>query len=101
MVGCSLKVFSHMDIWVMNLIICLIVAGATEITSNSATATLLMPIMAELVNIYNYQLSYIIYLSRLSMNKNQYSLPLFSLVEELRNNTLTTVFFQDIFRRFC
>lgn len=101
MVGCSLKVFSHMDIWVMNLIICLIVAGATEITSNSATATLLMPIMAELVNIYNYQLSYIIYLSRLSMNKNQYSLPLFSLVEELMNNTLTTVFFQDTFRRFC
>ncbi|XP_052074639.1 solute carrier family 13 member 2-like isoform X1 [Mytilus californianus] len=48
MVGCSLRVFSHMDIWVMNLIICLIVAGATEITSNSATATLLMPIMAEL-----------------------------------------------------
>jgi di/tricarboxylate transporter len=34
----------------MNLIICLIVAGATEITSNSATATLLMPIMAELVS---------------------------------------------------
>lgn len=50
MVGCNLKVFTHMDLWVMNLIICLIVAGATEITSNSATATLLMPIMAELVS---------------------------------------------------
>ncbi|VDI01092.1 Hypothetical predicted protein [Mytilus galloprovincialis] len=37
-----------MDLWVMNLVICLIVAAATEITSNSATATLLMPIMAEL-----------------------------------------------------
>ena len=35
----------------MNLIICLIVAGATEVTSNSATATLLMPIMAELVRV--------------------------------------------------
>lgn len=34
----------------MNLVICLIVAAATEITSNSATATLLMPIMAELVS---------------------------------------------------
>lgn len=33
----------------MNLIICLIVAGATEVTSNTATATLLMPILAELV----------------------------------------------------
>jgi len=55
MVGCNLKVFTHMDVWIMNLIICLIVAGATEITSNSATATLLMPIMAELVSFYSCQ----------------------------------------------
>ncbi|CAG2195053.1 SLC13A2_3_5 [Mytilus edulis] len=48
LVGCRLTVFSNMDLWVMNLVICLIVAAATEITSNSATATLLMPIMAEL-----------------------------------------------------
>ncbi|KAL4223677.1 hypothetical protein ACF0H5_017145 [Mactra antiquata] len=47
-VGNSLTVFSSMDKWVMNLIICLIVAGATEITSNTATATLLMPILKEL-----------------------------------------------------
>lgn len=39
-----------MDQWVMNLVISFIVAAATEITSNSATATLLMPIVAELVN---------------------------------------------------
>lgn len=48
LVGCKLRIFSSLDLKVMNLIICLIVAGATEITSNSATATLLMPIMAEL-----------------------------------------------------
>lgn len=50
-VGNSLTVFSSMDKWVMNLIICLIVAGATEVTSNTATATLLMPILKELVRI--------------------------------------------------
>jgi di/tricarboxylate transporter len=50
MIGCKLRIFSSLDLKVMNLIICLIVAGATEITSNSATATLLMPIMAELVS---------------------------------------------------
>ncbi|XP_021344741.1 solute carrier family 13 member 2-like [Mizuhopecten yessoensis] len=32
----------------MNMVLCFIVAGATEITSNTATASLLMPIMFEL-----------------------------------------------------
>ncbi|XP_060587377.1 solute carrier family 13 member 2-like [Ruditapes philippinarum] len=47
-VGHELKVFANMDTWVMNLIICLIVAGATNVTSNTASATLLMPILAQL-----------------------------------------------------
>ncbi|XP_069135426.1 solute carrier family 13 member 2-like isoform X2 [Argopecten irradians] len=56
-VGCQLRVFRHLKSWAMNLILCLIVAGATEITSNTATATLLMPIMAELaINIGEHPL---------------------------------------------
>ncbi|XP_021364953.1 solute carrier family 13 member 2-like isoform X2 [Mizuhopecten yessoensis] len=56
-VGCQLQVFSGLEPWVMNLIICLIVTGVTEITSNTATATLLMPIMAELaINIGEHPL---------------------------------------------
>lgn len=47
-VGNELTVFSSMDSWIMNMIICFIVAGATEVTSNTATATLLMPILSEL-----------------------------------------------------
>ncbi|XP_045172067.2 solute carrier family 13 member 2-like isoform X2 [Mercenaria mercenaria] len=47
-VGNELTAFDHLDDWVLNLIVCLIVAGATEVTSNTATATLLMPILAEL-----------------------------------------------------
>lgn len=47
-VGCSLRILDSFEPWVMNLILSLIIAAATEITSNSATATILMPIMAEL-----------------------------------------------------
>ncbi|XP_061189816.1 Na(+)/citrate cotransporter-like isoform X2 [Saccostrea echinata] len=47
-VGCSLRVLDNFEPWVMNLILSLAIAAATEITSNSATATILMPIMAEL-----------------------------------------------------
>lgn len=47
-VGCSLRILDSFEPWVMNLILSLVIAGATEITSNSATATILMPIMAEL-----------------------------------------------------
>ncbi|XP_045172068.2 Na(+)/citrate cotransporter-like [Mercenaria mercenaria] len=47
-VGNELKVFANMDMWVMNLVICLIVAGVTNVTSNTASATLLMPILAQL-----------------------------------------------------
>lgn len=46
--GSKLTVFDTMDDWVMNLIISLIVAAATEVSSNTATATLLMPILLQL-----------------------------------------------------
>nr|KAG5700352.1 hypothetical protein BaRGS_029604 [Batillaria attramentaria] len=47
-VGYKLSGFGDLDPWILNLIICTAVAMATEVTSNTATATLLMPIMAEL-----------------------------------------------------
>ncbi|KAK3579599.1 hypothetical protein CHS0354_035110, partial [Potamilus streckersoni] len=47
-VGAQLHVFKDYDPWIMNLIFCCIVAMATEVTSNTATANLLMPIMLEL-----------------------------------------------------
>ncbi|GFO09946.1 solute carrier family 13 member 2 [Plakobranchus ocellatus] len=47
-VGAKLAEFDSLDPWLFNLVISMIVAMATEITSNTATATLLMPIMAEL-----------------------------------------------------
>ncbi|KAK3083871.1 hypothetical protein FSP39_004398 [Pinctada imbricata] len=47
-VGQSMNVFSEYEPWVLNLIICSLTAAATEVTSNTATATLLMPILAEL-----------------------------------------------------
>ncbi|XP_060587393.1 solute carrier family 13 member 2-like [Ruditapes philippinarum] len=46
--GNQLSTFDNLDNWVLNLLVCVIVAGATEVTSNTATATLLMPILAEL-----------------------------------------------------
>lgn len=47
-IGCKLAVFDFLDPWVMNLLVCLIIAGITEITSNTAIASLAMPIMFEL-----------------------------------------------------
>ncbi|XP_076434734.1 Na(+)/citrate cotransporter-like isoform X2 [Babylonia areolata] len=46
--GQQLSAFGDLDPWLLNLIICTAVAMATEVTSNVATATLLMPIVAEL-----------------------------------------------------
>ncbi|WAR02986.1 S13A2-like protein [Mya arenaria] len=43
--GNELTFFQKYDPWVMNLIISLIVAGATEVTSNTATAQLLLPVL--------------------------------------------------------
>ncbi|CAG5120254.1 unnamed protein product [Candidula unifasciata] len=44
----KLQGLGSLDPWVLNLVLCLIVATITEVTSNSATATLLMPILANL-----------------------------------------------------
>ncbi|XP_025089959.1 solute carrier family 13 member 5-like [Pomacea canaliculata] len=46
--GEQLSTFRGTEPWLINLVITIAVAMATEITSNTATATLLMPIMAEL-----------------------------------------------------
>ena len=48
--GNCLKVFVIYDPWIMNLIFCLIVAMATNVPSNTAMATLLMPILAYVVS---------------------------------------------------
>lgn len=47
-IGCKLTVFDFLDPWVMNLLVCMIIAAITEITSNTAIASLAMPIMFEL-----------------------------------------------------
>ncbi|KAK3084779.1 hypothetical protein FSP39_018790 [Pinctada imbricata] len=46
--GDELAVFSDFEPWVMNMVLCFIVAAATEVTSNTAICTLIMPIMAQL-----------------------------------------------------
>ncbi|XP_062610508.1 solute carrier family 13 member 2-like isoform X2 [Saccostrea cucullata] len=48
LIGEQLTVFKDFEPWVMNLVLCFIVAGATEVTSNTAICTLMMPIMKEL-----------------------------------------------------
>ena len=48
--GEQLTQFADLDPWLMNLVLCSIVAGVIEITSNTATATLLLPIFGELVS---------------------------------------------------
>nr|XP_011440239.3 solute carrier family 13 member 2 [Crassostrea gigas] len=46
--GCELRVFKDFEPWVMNLVLCYIVAAATEVTSNTAICSLMMPILSEL-----------------------------------------------------
>ncbi|XP_062610512.1 solute carrier family 13 member 2-like [Saccostrea cucullata] len=48
LIGEQLSVFKDFEPWVMNLVLCLMVAAATEVTSNIAICTLMMPIMKEL-----------------------------------------------------
>ncbi|XP_052224933.1 Na(+)/citrate cotransporter-like [Dreissena polymorpha] len=47
-VGEKLAVLDYLDPWVLNLVLCYIVAALTEMTSNTATCTLMMPIVANL-----------------------------------------------------
>ena len=51
LVGQQLKAFSQLDRWGMTFVLCYMTAAVTEVTSNSATSTLLMPIMSSLVSI--------------------------------------------------
>ncbi|KAL4228686.1 hypothetical protein ACF0H5_011730 [Mactra antiquata] len=48
LVGEELRVLNSLSPWVLNLVLCYIVAIMTEVTSNSATCTLMMPILASL-----------------------------------------------------
>ena len=48
-IGEQLAVFGSLPGWLMVAIICFLVAMLTEVTSNSATCTILMPIMASMV----------------------------------------------------
>ncbi|XP_048730828.2 solute carrier family 13 member 2-like isoform X2 [Ostrea edulis] len=48
LIGCELRVFKEADPWVMTMLVCLLVACITEITSNTAIASLMMPIVFEL-----------------------------------------------------
>lgn len=47
-VGEKLSVLDYLSPWVLNLVLCYIVAAMTEVTSNTATCTLMMPILANL-----------------------------------------------------
>ncbi|XP_076472990.1 Na(+)/citrate cotransporter-like [Babylonia areolata] len=46
--GQKLAVFGALDPWLMLLIVCYIVTFVTEVTSNTAIATIMMPILAQL-----------------------------------------------------
>ncbi|XP_041349637.1 solute carrier family 13 member 2-like [Gigantopelta aegis] len=48
-VGTFLLVFKDLNPWLMLLIICYMISFFTEVTSNGAIATIMMPILAELV----------------------------------------------------
>ncbi|XP_046569935.1 solute carrier family 13 member 5-like [Haliotis rubra] len=47
-IGTQLQVLKGLNPWLLLLIICYVCAAATEVTSNTATATLVMPILANL-----------------------------------------------------
>ena len=63
-IGLKLAVFSDFPAWAMVLLICLIVAGFTEVASNTATATIFLPILAELVRHTTWKYCY-----KLNVNK--------------------------------
>ena len=69
--GCQLTFFKDTDPWVMNLVVCLVIAAITEITSNTAIASLSMPIVFELVNLKKK--SFHLSLSRMFDNVTNYS----------------------------
>ncbi|KAL3857545.1 hypothetical protein ACJMK2_012199 [Sinanodonta woodiana] len=60
-IGDKMSVFKDFEPWVMNLILCAIVAAATEVTSNTATCTLMMPILAKLAGNLNVNPMYLMF----------------------------------------
>lgn len=59
--GSKLSVLDYLEPWVLNLVLCYIVAAATEVTSNTATCTLMMPILANLAIILKLNPMYLMY----------------------------------------
>lgn len=47
-IGNQLSALTHLEPWLLNLVLCFIVAAATEVTSNTATTALMLPILADL-----------------------------------------------------
>lgn len=47
-IGTKLDSLNHLQPWILNLVICIIVAMMTEVTSNTATTALLLPILADM-----------------------------------------------------
>lgn len=47
-VGEKLSVLDDLSPWLLNLVLCYIIAAMTEVTNNTATCTLMMPILANL-----------------------------------------------------
>jgi len=47
--GVQLNVLGGLQPWAINLVLCYIATFATEVTSNTAICTLIMPILASLV----------------------------------------------------
>lgn len=50
-IASELVVLKDVPTWAAVLALCVIVAGVTEFASNVATATIMIPIMAELVSV--------------------------------------------------
>ena len=62
--------FSDLGSWGVAFILCYITAATTEVTSNSAISTLLMPILSSLVNTIIFFLPILIDCDQLSTSKN-------------------------------
>ena len=79
--GNELKVFADNEPWVMNLIFTFIITAATGVTSNTAMATLLMPILSSVVS--RYLLQEMTFVTRLLRITDGGSLPKLMQLESL------------------
>ena len=53
-IGEQFAVLGELPVWLVVAIVCVITAFLTEITSNAATCTILMPIVAAMVGVFYY-----------------------------------------------